>query len=497
MAVNGTPVQSAVGTLDKDKLKNLHTGNDRPTRIKTYKRTYQHYINNTNSAPNFTARTLFNVGTTPTPLPGIEWNEGLFPIPYYNLGAALDPGKYSREFANVGRVKLLSLGYTIKKISVMQETLTTRGSTTVVENTFEGKPFFMRFRDRQHLFDQCVGYAGATTAVQAGCMAYTESSQNAQGIAYAGVMPTFTNVNQLYPGNASSSNMVVQWPASQAQGNMKQASFYVRVPNTNSEGTAVAPGGDGLVPGDGGTGVSPVAPASCYLSILDYIDCDVLSEQDEISFTWHNRLPAWRNTTRQDQLTFGSLALQTGQLGTIANGWPANRVAALSEPYRLSLANEVEDWGEGTLVSSQGSLYLDNPNIPPSDANNFSDVRPEVHYLKMNPVYGPVGQITLVGYLVIEYHMTLELEDAAYTFPLQNMFTYNVTGAFTQTQFGNVANQDPNFPYTVPGNSWVNYRDTRGAATTLVDTTPGLKDSDGAKKRRSSRLMRKAICARK
>lgn len=145
---------------------------------------------------------------------------------------------------------------------------------------------------------------------------------------------------------------------------------------------------------------------------------------------------------------YGSLGSESYEY--MARGFPKNRADALSWAYRLSAHDAQQDMPQGTTTTGP---VLQPEDIPAPFTGTASTPRPVMHYLKMEPVQGPTGQINLTAVFLCEYWLELECEHVAAG------VQFNVT-------VGNSAATDLNMPY-IRGN-WgiVNPKSTYGANRT-------------------------------
>lgn len=314
----------------------------------------------------------------------------------------MNPSQAATDFANVGRVKCVSLGYKIKKISFLQENLTTRASSTVLENTFESKPFLIRYADNLHYFDQQLGIVGAANGIASQSVAYVETLAG-----NTPAPPCFTQGVNSTPASTLSSNgdMNIIWPTTQAQGALQQCEHYDNVLTGPDWGTADWTGNN-------------------YQVMQDYLEGEVFSENDDIGHTWINSLPQWHATSyaRQGMASGDSVT----SMDYVTPAWPENRLNMLNYPYRLWNGNMVQDLVPSSADPDSvrvGARVTDPSNSPYTSI--AEDLRPAIHYLKLTPIVGPTGPINLIAYMIVEYHMTLEFEATMNTVPNIRYLAYN------------------------------------------------------------------------
>ena len=169
MSQAATPVDSSQGTIKEPTITiNKTQPAGRNTYTRCYKRTYCHYISNV-GATSVQAPTQVNAyakafPTTPGQSKCNFYYEGAYVVPYHNVGVATVPGTWNRDFCNVDKVRVKGFGFKVKSITVLQEQIVTRSSSTSLENTFQGKPHLQMFIDHEHLYDRNVGHVTAAGA---------------------------------------------------------------------------------------------------------------------------------------------------------------------------------------------------------------------------------------------------------------------------------------------------------------------------------------------
>lgn len=332
---------------------------------------YSHYVNNIYQQPTVTLKPNFYAQTAPQ-IPSttaIETNEGLFVIPYYNLGIAMNERKYFQLLLEASHIKVLGLGYKIRKSTMLTENIASRASTAFLENTFENSPCLMIYEDTGHLFDESVGYKGGATATVAAVRGF-DGTHN---------LDTFTfNLNNL---PATTERCGAVWPDTQAAGSLLNVSMFTGAdPNT----TAVQIG----------NGIP--------LSMEDEIPSSLMTENEKKSYMWVNPNPQWHSNTNH----ISGWANRDPR-----HYWPTTRDEALRQAYRGSLYPLNTDnaiRGGPKAVAADMATDLTAPDVT-CEQGAYSD-RPPIHYLKVQPLLGPNGPMTIVVNVWIEYMIDLEIK---------------------------------------------------------------------------------------
>lgn len=324
-------------------------------RTYTFKRRYSHYVTNTGQVPTITSRANFFGGTTNT---AIQFDEGLFVIPYYNLGIAMNPREYNQLRAQGNQIRILEMGYEISNMTVLQENIVARTASTNIENVFQNRPALVIYEDDKHTFDEVVGYQTGTTAGTAFCRVFNEQTP----------IPTFTN--DLNRFTALTADCTSPWPTTQASGTLKRSSFFVPAPTANAVST------------------------SYPLVLEDVIPSKLLYEGKTHKHTWKNPRPVWHAIR-----THGA---SNGSSGT-ANIWlPPSRGGALRTAYQGQSLTYMSD------NSFIGTTVAQHPGGV-AGADHVIISNPPIHYVKGMPIMGPDGILTIVYNLWIDYHITVEV----------------------------------------------------------------------------------------
>ena len=133
--------------------------------VKTFKRTYQHYFTSASTPCTSTEVPVWSDSTANC----VQINNGEYIIPYHNVGVSTFPQEYQSMLTNVGRVRVLSLGFEVTRATVCQEQVNTTAAATVMNNSFESTPFYLQYTDKAHLFDYDIGLTTGGNARAAGC----------------------------------------------------------------------------------------------------------------------------------------------------------------------------------------------------------------------------------------------------------------------------------------------------------------------------------------
>lgn len=123
------------------------------TRTFHFKRTLQHYItnNNTSTVPAVVQRT-----TTPNAQPGAfrssrynEYRQGWFNIPFTDGSNAVTRAERDALLMDASEFRIISCGFSIKRIAFTQINVATQGSTTSITNNFVQTPVILCFKDTE------------------------------------------------------------------------------------------------------------------------------------------------------------------------------------------------------------------------------------------------------------------------------------------------------------------------------------------------------------
>lgn len=367
-AANASPVDTATGQIESEQV-NIHSNTSRIHGARqTFRRRYAHYIDSNNNEATYTARPNF-IGVQPVS----EFRDGCSSIPYQNLGMAFSPTQFAQLTAIATELKVHSLGYEIKKITVLQENLTTRAQGTTLENTFQSRPSVLLFNDGQHMLDEVVGIAELTTH---GNYTGLNDSRPRMEVALQNLPSMCLNFNN----NATIGDAAKTYPGSQTDGALPEVSWYLR------------------------SGEGDVAHVPWFLD--DILDPVVLGEGEKHSFIWKNPTPHWhKNGQHPYQTVYQSNG--TANLTTREGYWPSQRYEALKTYYKGSLFDHTADnaydstgttstAAERAGLGTKGSVVWSGDSVPP------------FNYIKMPPLWGPTSKMNFTTEIWVEYTADIE-----------------------------------------------------------------------------------------
>lgn len=358
MSTDGIPVDSATGNIANPQPVKLNKSQGAETVIYNRSRTYQHYMTNTLSVPTVTDRPNFFGSNLFR-----ESCEGLSVIPYYNLGIACTLRDFFTMHAYYDRVRVLELGYEVKKITFLQESITSRASTSIVENVFESRPYIIHCQDSEYELDDWVGHSGQASRLLANATIGDELA----------AFPCFTKMNT---NNLPNSNVSYPWPIDQASGTLPGVSHYF---------------------GDRGFKQQP-------LTVTDMFNCHIVGEGDTFGYTWVNPTPKWHMMSSYKFRISGASAtsafVQPGY-------YPRNRDEATREAY---MKRVISDNTDNTAMNGTSATRLEQIRGVTGTGENLRE--PPLEYIKISSLMGPTGLIKLVCALLVEYKIKLELRVA-------------------------------------------------------------------------------------
>lgn len=156
-----TPVQanvSSVGGGVSDVQAPKLEPKPEPFLTRTYKRTFQQYVHNNN------ASTVPVYDTT-----NHSWKQGWAWIPYTDLGASMTTQDKSELLLTSKCYRIKEMGFTIKRISCVQQQAKNNASTTEINNSFVSAPVVMLFKDTNHeiyhgVYDESASITIGTTS---------------------------------------------------------------------------------------------------------------------------------------------------------------------------------------------------------------------------------------------------------------------------------------------------------------------------------------------
>lgn len=389
MANLATPVDTATGQIENEEISLGGTTSYIKGNRQVFRRRYCHYIDTSNNEGLSTERLAF-IGTTPAR----EFTEGASSIPYQNLGIAMTAAQYAFFTAGCNRVKVHGMGYDIKKITVLQENITTRAQASVLENTFQSRPSVLLFSDKAHQWDEVVGIAGLTAA---GARTGSNSSNPRLMTALIG-LPTFTaNFNN----DSAAGTCSFMYPGSLVDGGLPEVSFYML------------------------NGQVELGSQRMYLE--DSINPRVLGEGMKHSFEWINPKPQWHKSGSYPYN--GTITTNgTTQANKGSGYWPSSRATALNTYYKGSLFDQTSD---NAYDSTQATTTAGRRAGLDTKGNHdwAADLVPPYQYIKMPPVWGPTSKMNFTTELWIEYWIDLEWDSRGILNMSQNLWPANASMA--------------------------------------------------------------------
>lgn len=110
-----------------------------PFITRTFKRTFQHYVHNNNAStvPVYDATNL-------------SWKQGWAWIPYTDPNISMTPQDLTELYTSAKCYRIKEMGFTIKRISCVQQQAKVGAGTTDVTNSFVSAPVVMLFKDTNH-----------------------------------------------------------------------------------------------------------------------------------------------------------------------------------------------------------------------------------------------------------------------------------------------------------------------------------------------------------
>ena len=339
--------------------------------------------------------------------------EGAYVVPYHNVAVSTMPRHWITDFVNVDKVRIKSLGFKVKNITVLQEQIVTRAASTSLENTFQGKPHLQMFIDGHHSYDRNVGHTpagggpvGMASAEHAHCM-WAMGGKKVNGVTAANT-PWNVNPSQptfIEPSIISVNNYFLEpYPQTQAQGELPHVGLYM------------------LESYPGQTTTFPWAtmkPNDKYAVLnrhmfVDVFDTKIVSEGDQPGFVWVNPEADWRTICREDY-SYPDKDQQVARNSTTS--FPPTRDSAMSWPYRRFWSNETTEKGRNNYTKDHDAefdYYNRTIGNTHSSSDIWSDNVPPNVFLKVEPLLGPTGPINITAQVYIEYTMELEFHEARY-----------------------------------------------------------------------------------
>lgn len=377
-----TAVDTATGQVESESVDVTNTTGFLTGSRQVFRRKYTHYIDSTHNE-GATLQRLNFFGT----VPAREFRDGCSSIPYQNLGISMSPAQYLFVTAGANMMKVHSLGYTIKKITVLQENLTSRSQGTTLENTFQSRPSVLVFTDHKHQFDEVVGVLGLGTAGNS-------TGTNAGNPRLMRALISLPTLATAMNNDSTVGALTYVYPGSQADGAMPQVAWYML------------------------NGVPELGSGRFYID--DIVDPVVLGEGKKHTFEWKNPNPQWHKNGSYPYN--GMVATNTATpLAYKAFGyWPTSRADALNLYYRGSIFDQT---GDNAYDSTQATTTaarragLGTKGNPDSSSHYV----PPYNYIKMPPIWGPTSKMNFVVELWIEYFADIEWMTTG-ILPLANHF---------------------------------------------------------------------------
>lgn len=436
---------------------------------KRFTHKFQHYIDNATSIPQYNNA---NFTVTGSQIVSQAMGCGCFIIPYYNLGAATNPGDWAREFANCQRIKVKSLGFKITRMSMVAQQVTVPSGTQTIVNQWEGKPRVMVYIDHDYIMDDFVGVDQNLSAgsMNASSVRWADNSvTSASG--YAGGSPEvncYSTINYISTANGNQA-MVVQWPSNVNAGKLEKVSHYIPICQSQNTVNGTAPLNQTDVPQVMTGGANFMSTQNMYDTIDDYIPCQFHNLEDDIRFKWTDPNPVWISTCYLPRpeptitnLTTGFVA-QPAAYQPMIPSWPRNRAQALNTPWKKTYYPMTRTQNvQGVINTTTGDLVTSVNNslmAPPVGQYDLATEQPPLVYIRVPPVLGTTGLLQQTIMFECEYEMEIECEHFNYPYPIQNADGYDYRGG----SYGSgISNSVPNLFGNVPLFGMYNNFDTFG-----------------------------------
>lgn len=378
MALPAPELHTMTGALEMGappkKVSKSEKFNDLPSKTLKFSRLYQHYIDNVAASGSAASRANFWPAGTMANLGATESNYGLHPIPYNNLGVSTTSSQFNmiNTLGNCIRVK--SLGYKVHKQNILQEKLIYQAGSAVVENIYDSNPSIMYFKDSSRMWQEYVGYSEKADSIT-GRVRCGDTMQQ--------FLPSFTHTNNVDKDNNSADCWFdSSFPQSQVNGKLEYASFYTPQENSRSFNT---------LPGIPNAGVELTA----------IMDMEITKSGDTKEHTWVNPNPVWH--------LCGFQKARPNRDAALPGYWPQTRKGALLASYPGPLLAFKGDLGSGLA----DAINLNTDGL---------EACPDMHFVKVQPQWGPEGYMNLTAEIWIEYTMEIEVKWAGYT---DNTVTFN------------------------------------------------------------------------
>lgn len=375
MAAPATSVDTATGQIEPPPGKTYFTtGKETGSRRLTFTNTFEHYITNTNGVP--TVATVTNL--VPTMYAGLEAHEGLYVVPYHNRGIAMQRRVFNRITQVHDKIKIHKMGFRMKKVSCLQENLTTRASTTILENTFQSRPSCFMYIDEHHKFDNLVGEPNLTSYLTDNAFNPCLSDPQSVYPSFAAICPTRVTSNADMFKEAATTC----WANNQFSGSLINCSMYYQNLGDNTTWT-----------------------------MHEHIPAHEFGEPNgdpkTNSFTWINPKPEWERI--QGYGFQVPRAEQFSMPGETVNGNPlwSSRERALSMVYRGVIHPECTD--DAVEISVDRVEFHRGSDEYGSQGPMSESYSPPYVYLKVEPMQGPTGPVTFIFRILMEYFIEIEV----------------------------------------------------------------------------------------
>lgn len=377
MALPAPELHTMTGTLETGgppaKVSKSEKFNALPATTMKFSRLYQHYIDNeaaygaARSAPNFwPAGSMANLGAT-------ESNYGLHPIPYNNLGVSTTSSQFNMINTRGNCIRVKSLGYKVHKQNILQEKLIYQAGSAVVENIYDSNPCIMYFKDTDRVWQEYVGYTSADDSVMGRVRCGDSATQ---------FLPSFTHCNNVDKTNANQDCWFdTSFPGSQEAGRLEYCAFYTPQQNSRS--------------------FSTMGNLAAGIELTSIMDMEITKSGETREHTWVNPDPCWH--------LVGFQKTKPNRDAALPGYWPQTRKGALLATYPGPLLKFKGDLGSGLA----DGINIDTLGVESS---------PDMHFVKVQPQWGPEGYMKLTAEIWIEYTMEIEVKWAGYS---DNNITFN------------------------------------------------------------------------
>lgn len=370
-----TAVDTATGQIEAPPGQTYVTVTKQPPGdVKVFKTNFETYINNENGVP--AVRTVTNL--VPGNYAGLENHENLYVVPYHNRGIAIWPAQFYRLVQTNDAIQVLEMGFEIKKVTILQENLTTRASTAILENTFQSRPSIYMYVDDEHIFDNAVGEPELTSYL----------TDNAFNPAMGDPISPYPSFSAVYPTRVTSNaNMFDDaatapcWASTQQAGSLINCSMYYQNQGDDTPWTMH----DALPAHEFG---EPVGPGK--------------------RFVWKNPKPEWERIQGYSYRI--NKETEFSRITDTSNGNPlwGSRDRALSMVYRGTTLPETTD--DAVQVTADREIPERSSDQYGSQGPMSTSYSPPYVYLKVEPLNGPNSPMTIVVRLMMEYFIKVRVK---------------------------------------------------------------------------------------